>query len=197
MGRYYFSKKQEADNLKKIEISQLKRRGFLNIWRDEVITWVVNGVDTGSVRIQVSTHTEGNKYVTFLYNSTSPGKEKVSYCYIHSLTTSRCNFGGTRYWFICRFCGRRVGILYMGDTYFRCRHCLNLTYNSRNENRRDAFYPIVVDRKQHKRADNIRIKYYKGKPTKRYQRLLNKGGFLDAKAMLTVLSKMPTVKHDL
>ncbi len=54
----------------------------------------------------------------------------------------RCNYGGKRPWFICpgyngRSCGRRVAILYCNGLYFRCRHCFDLTYQSRNESRFD------------------------------------------------------------
>lgn len=44
--------------------------------------------------------------------------------------TSRCHFGGIRYWFICSVCGKRIGRLYvtMSANEFKCRRCHNLTY---------------------------------------------------------------------
>jgi hypothetical protein len=46
------------------------------------------------------------------------------------LTTSKCNYGGCRYWFICPSCKRRVGVLYRKplNKLFLCRKCNNLTY---------------------------------------------------------------------
>jgi len=54
------------------------------------------------------------------------------------LTTTRPFFGGIRWWFVCplyingRACQRRVRKLYLpsGGTYFGCRTCYNLTYES-------------------------------------------------------------------
>ena len=51
---------------------------------------------------------------------------------VYELLTTRCYFGGLRYWFKCQ-CGRRVAKLYMppDSNIFRCRSCHNLTFNSR------------------------------------------------------------------
>ena len=54
------------------------------------------------------------------------------------ITTTKPNFGGLRYWFMCPVvhsgicCGRRVGRLYLppGGSVFGCRTCLDLTYES-------------------------------------------------------------------
>src|SRR6267378_1754068 len=54
------------------------------------------------------------------------------------LTSTIPNFGGVRWWFICPLiedgvaCKRRVKKLFLppGETYFGCRACYNLTYES-------------------------------------------------------------------
>jgi hypothetical protein len=54
------------------------------------------------------------------------------------LVTSRPNFGGLRWWFICPLiingeaCNRRVSKIYSppSSRYFGCRHCHDLTYTS-------------------------------------------------------------------
>lgn len=47
-----------------------------------------------------------------------------------SLASSKCNYGGCRYWFACPGCMRRVGVLYRKplNQLFLCRKCNNLTY---------------------------------------------------------------------
>lgn len=45
---------------------------------------------------------------------------------------SNCNYGGKRKWLLCPACRRRVVALYKYNK-FRCRHCLDLTYESRNQ----------------------------------------------------------------
>jgi hypothetical protein len=66
------------------------------------------------------------------------------------LTTTLCNYGEKRYWFTCPgfdngSCCKRVAKLYLspnGDR-FVCRHCLNLSYKSRNINRKGKFAYLV------------------------------------------------------
>ena len=73
-------------------------------------------------------------HVRLIYSVTDREGERTDYDYQVSLVTTPCNFGGVRYWFGCPHCGRRVAVLYLapGDVYFRCRHCNNLSYHSRN-----------------------------------------------------------------
>ena len=44
-----------------------------------------------------------------------------------------CNYGGSRKWFSCPHCNRRVAIIYGAGKLFLCRHCHNLTYGSQQE----------------------------------------------------------------
>jgi len=44
-----------------------------------------------------------------------------------------CPYGGTRKWFLCPNCDRRVGLLYGADVQFLCRHCYRLPYASQGE----------------------------------------------------------------
>jgi len=60
----------------------------------------------------------------------------------------------------------------MGGSEFACRHCYNLTYASRNESRRGD---IEIFRKLFKAEsieEQIKKRFYKGKPTKKYRQLL-------------------------
>jgi len=51
------------------------------------------------------------------------------------ITTTRPNYGGLRYWFICPSCSKRTRKLYFlgGQGYFLCRTCQGLTYRSCRE----------------------------------------------------------------
>ena len=63
---------------------------------------------------------------------------KLSMEYVIRVTTTRCRYGGRRYWLLCPFvqngvpCGRRSVKLYLppGGTKFTCRQCGGLTYRS-------------------------------------------------------------------
>ena len=110
-------------------------------------------------------------HIGIVYDSTDINERKADYDYEVSLLTTDCNFGGVRYWFCCPSCGMRLGGLYLvpGDFYFRCRHCNNLSYRSRNGSRLELWghtsRQIEALQKQIKRWT------YKGKLTIKVQRL--------------------------
>ena len=93
------------------------------------------------------------------------------------LTTTSCNYGGVRYWFICPlsknriYCGRRVGVLYNIDKYYGCRRCGEIAYYS--QRRGGRFRGSSVSFPDIKRVEKeIKRYYYKGKPTRKYKRLI-------------------------
>ncbi len=75
------------------------------------------------------------------------------------------------------YCGRRVGVLYRAPwaDYYGCRHCYNLSYESRNESRhgRLAFigHVLTLARRVKKLREQRRRWTYRGMPTRKAQRL--------------------------
>ena len=181
MGRYYWSKKAEADSLNKIHIWWLKKQGYLNGWSSGTIKWTHSFSGTeSSVGIEISTHNE-ELYLRIYYTKTDQDGNKQDFDYKISLTTTPCFFGGKRYWFICpwyvngKYCGRRVGVLYFGGKHFACRHCHNLSYQSRNENSRYRYNPLFSAllgiSKIDKLEEQIKRRYYAGRPTRKQRRI--------------------------
>ena len=186
MGRYYYDKKDTVEDCRSVSISFLKKHGYLSepcsmsgsiVWKNYY------GEETSSISIAVSTMYDDN-YVRFQYTTTNRNTgEKTEYDYKVQLTTTPCNFGGVRYWFICPlskkgvYCGCRVAKLYKapGANYFGCRHCYNLSYETRNESRLGRFgsigYSIVAERKMEELYSQIKRWTYKGKPTKKARKL--------------------------
>lgn len=72
--------------------------------------------------------------------------------YSVELERTPCRYGGTRPWFRCPWCSRRVALLYglSSDGYFGCRLCLRLAYMSEAESRTDR-----ILRKLHKLEANL------------------------------------------
>lgn len=135
MGRYYWNKKTTTEECNSIRVQFLREHGYLknNSLKNGGISWSRNGEVVGSVGFYVSTK---DNYIRFsyTYRLQSEDSKPVDKEYSVDLTTTPCNLGGVRYWFICNFCGRRVGILYLeGQKDFSCRHCLNLSYKSQNK----------------------------------------------------------------
>lgn len=191
MGRYYYSKKTEADSLKKIQNWWLKKHGYFDNWgRSGSIKWTNSHTgQESSVGLFTLVHGE-DQYLRIYYTQTDENGEKTHFDYRITLTTTKCYFGGHRYWFTCPwyankvYCGRRVGALYMGGKYFACRHCYNLSYTSNNKSQNK--YSLVLDPlferdKIAEKKANLRVKFWNGKPTKRYQRLENKENIIMGK----------------
>jgi hypothetical protein len=90
--------------------------------------------------------------VRLFYTVGSPGE---ALDYRVGLVTTRPQFGGLRWWFVCPLvvnglpCGGRVAKLYLCGRYFGCRRCHGLTYTSCQEHdkRVDAFLrnPEAID----------------------------------------------------
>jgi len=174
--------KLEADGLKKIDIPFLKKQGYLkNSWASGTMTWSRNGTTTGSVGIQ-SVIRDDEKYIRIYYTQTDHSTgQKTDFDYQIPLVTTPCYFGGFRYWFQCPWyangvhCQKRVGVLYLGDKYFACRHCYLLTYESRNVNTFEkAFGHIFSADELDEMRDRIKRKTYAGKMTKRYRKYLER-----------------------
>ena len=85
-----------------------------------------------SIDYEANTTDLADPYLRVMY--TLPSKHET-FDYRVRLTTTRPQFGGLRWWFICplikagKACGRRVGKLFSppGERYFGCRHCYDLT----------------------------------------------------------------------
>ena len=183
MGRYYWSKKTESDSLKRVQTWWLKRNDYLepNCWRSGGIKWVneFSGQES-SISIQASTM-ENDKYLRIYYTLTDDNGNKQDFDYKIPLATTPCHFGGKRYWFICpwyangKYCGKRVGVLYLGGKYFACRHCYNLTYNSRNLSGLSKMAGQIISAPELENLEKeAKRRYYAGKVTRKYKRYQKK-----------------------
>lgn len=182
MGRYYYSKKEEADSLKQVNVSFLNKNGYFKwSYKSGTVTWSRNGEKAGSIGIQAFID-ENEQFIRFNYTQTDRfSGEKTDLDYKIPLTNTACHFGGKRYWFVCpwyangRYCGKRVGVLYLSGKYFACRHCNDLSYNSRNLGGIAKVAGQVISFPDlEKLASEIKRKYYRGKITRKYMRFIKK-----------------------
>ncbi len=167
MGRRRY--KEEEDYYQSIDVYWLNKYKFFS---GEVIG------NLRGIRVHVLTDKD-NPYVIFKYSLINQAtKEKNDYEYKVLLDKTPCNYGGWRYWFICPLnnCRRRVGKLYLAGKYFGCRHCHDLTYASQNVNRKHGYYylfkTIEIGEKIREMENDIKRKYYAGKPTKKMKKIL-------------------------
>ncbi|MGA2910488.1 MAG: hypothetical protein ABSE04_01665 [Candidatus Microgenomates bacterium] len=177
MGRYRGGGKLEADSLKKIDLSWLKKQCSLKGYISGSMTWRRNSSDKGSSISFLLWTAPPDPYLKISYTRTNRDETKTDFDYKIPLTTTPCHFGGLRYWFICPwykngvYCGRRVGKIYLGRDYFACRHCYSLTYASR---KLSGFWKsmgnVIGTNDLDEQRSSMRVTHYAGKPTKRFQR---------------------------
>lgn len=173
--------KTEADWLLKININWLNQRGFLEGVKAGNINWERSSGGKSSVSVYCDTLSD-NPSMRLVYTLRDTfTNEKKDINYRIYFTSTPCNYGGKRWWFICPLvkqgdpCKRRVGTLYKGDELFGCRHCYDLTYLSKNINRRgplaSTLEMVDIDTKIGKLEPKIKRRYYAGKPTKNQRKL--------------------------
>jgi hypothetical protein len=161
----------------------LKKYGYLDNFTRGTMTWSNASGSENRIGLIGDPEIE-NPYIRLYYTLTDNSTgEKKDIDYKVYLTSSRCNFGGQRYWFICPLfkdgisCQRRVGVLYKGGDYFGCRDCYNLTYRSRNESRSSKYAIFDKYFKNQEKievlAKEIKRFSYAGRPTKKYLKFNN------------------------
>jgi hypothetical protein len=144
MTRYFLNKKDTVEDCRCFSVSELGRKGLLRQpsgWSSTLRWFRGEGADreeTGSIGVATVGHGDMVTALVLDYAVTRHSDEKVPCHYRIQVERTPCNFGGWRHWFVCPLsvsghsCGRRVTKLYLppGGTYFGCRHCYNLTYES-------------------------------------------------------------------
>lgn len=177
MGRYSFDSKVTVEACLGITTQFLKKQGHLSRkWSSSSSScnWYRGKTQTGSMNFIVNTK---ELYVQFMYTEIDRiTHEKTEKNYSIKLFTTSCNFGGLRYWLVCPFCQRKVGGLYIHEKNdFACRHCLDLTYESRNTTKRFRIYQKFFDmEKAHSKLCRLKTKYYKRRATRKHRALLKK-----------------------
>jgi len=99
------------------------------------LSWSCNGETTGSIRYSMLT----DKMV-LNYRHRQHGDDWQNVTDEVYLDETPCNYGGSRKWFICPTCRKRVGILYGPGKFFRCRNCYCLSYSNQSESKLDRLY---------------------------------------------------------
>lgn len=174
--------KDLCDEIKSISTSFLKKHQYFQQGEHAgIITWSGSVGEDSSISVNSTVH-DGIGWMRLRYTQTGWDGKKESLDYTVSLTATKCRLGGRRFWFICpltkdgKSCQRRVGKLYISGKYFGCRTCNELGYRTQY---RKYNGPLSREFKIIKLADEIdekrnkmRVKFWKGRPTKRYAKLL-------------------------
>lgn len=183
MGRDYINRKTTVEECKDIDVFWLNKNGYFQGMRTGGIEWS-RGFSRNKSSVGFTVNVLREPYIHFRYTITDRDtRETQKMDYQIALTTTPCHFGGKRYWFICPLgykgtpCRRRVAKLFLDDfSYFGCRHCLQLSYDSRNKNHRSPYVALMQTLEAGKRIEKLqkemKITHRKGKPTKKYVELM-------------------------
>lgn len=124
--------KRKAEQSMAFDVRQIARKGLLKpgvfSWH-----WTSNyGERVGSVGVRVA---DDGRRVTLAYQWTPYNSEPRSVHCTLWIERTRCNYGGSRPWFLCPSCGRRCAVVYFGAPggCYACRSCLRVAYLSQSE----------------------------------------------------------------
>lgn len=179
--------KETVEDTRKIDINWLMKSGSHevgNCYYNNRITWTTSGMwgkKENSINYDLDLFDKSKSFFNLRYISRDrSSNESKDVEYKVPLTTTNCNYGGFRYWFVCPrlVCQRRVGCLYFNVTHFWCRHCCDLSYEKRNTSKRFRELSKMFDYEDKAEALALKIygnngrKFYKGKVTKNYKKYL-------------------------
>ncbi len=110
-----------------LNVDQVRRRGFLAPGTACLWTWTWTTGDKASIGLQALASA-----LRLDFRVRSGGEDWRDVVQVVDLEHTPCHYGGTRPWFRCPRCGRRVAKLF-GGALFLCRKCHGLAYRSQSE----------------------------------------------------------------
>lgn len=141
--RSYYDAKDTTEDSRPLDIRRLQRAGVLTPGRWFGWQWTLNGEPVADIQVRVDV---GRVVLVYRYRR----KGDIDWQDVEQavrMDWTPCTYGGTRPWWLCPSCGRRVAVLYGAGKLYACRHCWKLAYSSQNES---------ADDRAARRADRIR-----------------------------------------
>ena len=119
------SRHVKAEHCRSIDVLRFQREGLL---RSGTSTgWAWTDRDTGEQVASIGLR-GGDGHLTLIY--TLNGADMHQHVPVEQ---TPCTYGGTRAWFNCPRCAKRVALLYLRANGFACRRCQRITYASRSD----------------------------------------------------------------
>lgn len=115
----------KAEHCKAIDVRRWHRDGLLRLGHVGGWRWwdSRSGAETGSIGFHSET---GNVTLTYCVDERTVD-ERIS------LVETPCHFGGSRPWFQCPRCAKRVAKLFLRGSRFACRACSYVVYASQSD----------------------------------------------------------------
>ena len=139
--------KVKGEYLMRLDIRVLYRRGLLWVGGSNSWNWSRGDEHVGSVRFTVNADS-----IRLAYSV--DGQDASQHIVT---TTTLCAYGGSRTWYNCPACHRRVAVIYMRSGRFACRQCQRVTYTSQSGSEHDR--GLVRYHKLHALIENGKPKW--------------------------------------
>lgn len=168
-----------AEQSNSLSVFFLKKHGYLSgSWMRGTVNWTSGWGYKSSIGVESKTKDNKPIAIRLNYTNTNYDGEKNKMDFEVSLNTTKCNYGGVRYWFVCPlykngvYCGRRVGVLYSIGKWFGCRYCGEIAYRSQFAGGFTKLAGSICEPDVEKAYKAVKREYYNGKPTRKYRRYL-------------------------
>ena len=125
----------KAEQLHRVDVREWARRGYLRGACSFSWNWTRDGESTGSIGV----HVHSPDVMTLRYTLTQNDVRRDVVDRV-CIARTACPFGGTRPWFNCTRCARRVAVLYLRNGGFACRHCQRVAYSSQSDDALDRLW---------------------------------------------------------
>ena len=203
MGRRPYGARTACESCKSIDVRRWHRDGRFAADQYFTCSWSRFGSDAGSIKVSAERDAVVLTYQTrhCLAAEWKPINQRVP------ITWTDCHFGGRRPWFICsaysdgQYCGRRVAVLYGAGSYFACRHCYGLAYETQQQSARwRGFAKAQKIRMRLDGSVNL-LEPFPEKPphmhSRTYERLRRVYEIARDRSIQGVLGRVPRVERDL
>lgn len=112
--------RRKAEQSLPLDIRRMHRAGALEAWRAGGWVWTNNYTGEESGRIGYAS--DGDALTLDYTADGEPKHQRIA------IMRTGCHYGGSRPWFGCPMCWRRVAVLYYRAGRFACRHCNRIAY---------------------------------------------------------------------
>ena len=129
------STKAKLEDCKRIEVGKLHKDGLLKPGLRFGWGWTRDDKQIGNICIE--TYTDHIRLIYKWTRGDSPCKDENQRV---PIDYTPCHYGGSRPWFRCPNCLKRVGLLYDARGAFSCRHCSGLAYRTQSESELDRLF---------------------------------------------------------
>jgi hypothetical protein len=125
---YRWKKRKTLEECHVLNVRDLKNQDLLRQGFTGSLSWSRGGKTTGSVSFRYD-----EPWLILSYTYVDRDVSQSNHTESILVEWTPCNYGGSRPWFGCPACGRRVVALALHRTRFLCRQCHKLPYKSQME----------------------------------------------------------------